>query len=181
MDKGPSFASIHVQTDDVGAVERAVRRYVPRAPSAGTAISPPRNGWIAVYDDLCDRDPAALRRLARQISVVTATVTLALSLEEGAVVRYLLLERGSVVDEYLSLPEHYGPLPPGDVVAMGSNPTAVARLTGADPAVLRRVARTARTPDELPPAAELLSDLAEALGLEGADVRLRGSDRGSPT
>jgi GNAT superfamily N-acetyltransferase len=172
---GPSFASIHVQTDDVSAVERAVRRYVPRAPSAGTAISQPHNGWIAAYDDLCDHDPDALKRLARQVSVVTATVTLALSLEQGAVVRYVLLERGSVVDEYLSLPEHYGPLPPGDVVALGANPTAVARLTGADPARLRRVARTAKTADELPPAEELLSELADALGLEGATFGYAGA------
>ncbi len=31
------------------------------------------------------------------------------------------------------VPEHYGPLPPGDVVALAANPTVVQRLTGADP------------------------------------------------
>jgi ribosomal protein S18 acetylase RimI-like enzyme len=166
---GPSIASIHVQTDDVSAVEGMLRRYVPRGHTAGTALSEPHNGWLAVYDDLCDRDPAALRRLARELSTVIATVVVALALEEGRVVRYLLVERGSVVDEYLSVPEHYGPLPPGDVVGLGANPTAVARLTGADPARVRQVARTAATPEDLPPPAELLAAIADAIGLEGGE------------
>jgi len=166
---GPSIASIHVQTDDLSAIERMVRRYVPRGHTAGTALSQPRNGWVAVYDDLCDRDPAALRRLAKELSTVIAAVVVALALEEGRVVRYLLLELGSLVDEYLSVPEHYGPLPPGDVVGLGANPTAVARLTGADPARVRQVARTAATPEDLPPPAELLAAIADAIGLDGGE------------
>jgi hypothetical protein len=84
-------------------------------------------------------------------------------------VRYVLLEYGRAVDEYLSVPEYFGELPPGDVVAMAANPTAVARLTGADPARVRAVARTASSPDDLPPATELLGEVADALRLEGAD------------
>ena len=92
----------------------------------------------------------------------------AIGVEDGAVVRYVLFDRGSIVDEYESVPEYHGPLPPGDVVALGANPTVVARLTGAEPARVRAVARTASSPDELPPAPELLAELAEVLGLEGA-------------
>jgi hypothetical protein len=95
-------------------------------------------------------------------------VVCALSVDDGVVVRYVLYERGSVVDEYQSVPEHFGPLPPGDMVALGSNPTVVSRLTGAEPAAVRAVARTASSPDELPPAEELLQQLAELMGLEGA-------------
>jgi hypothetical protein len=72
------------------------------------------------------------------------------------------------VDEYQSVPEYFGPLPPGDVVALGANPTVVARLTGADPSRIRAIARAATSPDELPPAPELLAQLAEAMGLVGA-------------
>ncbi len=168
---GPSYGSVHVQTDDVPAVERAVRQFVPRLPgrSEGTAIAPPRNGWIAVYDELCDREPAMLRRLARELSDRMGAVVLALGVEDGAVVRYVLLEYGRVVDEYLSVPEYHGELAPGDVVALSANPTAVARLTGADPARVRAVARTASSAGDLPPAPELLGQIAGALGLEGAD------------
>ncbi len=62
------------------------------------------------------------------------------------------------------MPEFYGPLPPGDVVALGANPTVAARLTGADPARVRAVARTASSPAELPPPPELAAQLAGLLG-----------------
>jgi ribosomal protein S18 acetylase RimI-like enzyme len=165
-----SFGSIHVQSDDLSAVEQAVRQFVPRLPggSRGSLVAPPRNGWIAVYDDVCDRDPRMLRRLARELSDRLGAVVLVLGLEHGDVVRMILLERGRVLDEYLSVPEFHGPLPPGDVVGLQANPTVVSRLTGADPDSVRRVARTAPTPAELPPAPELLASLAEVLGVEGA-------------
>jgi ribosomal protein S18 acetylase RimI-like enzyme len=166
---GPTFGSIHVQTDDGGAVERAVHKVLPRlGRSAGTTVTGPRNGWVAVHDDLCDREPRLLQRLARELSYALASVVLAIGVEEGAVVRYNLWDRGSSVDEYLSVPEYFGELPPGDVVALGANPTVVARLTGADPARVREVARTVATPSELPPAAELVEAIAAVMGVAEA-------------
>ena len=99
---------------------------------------------------------------------ISGAVVCAIALEDGAVVRYALFDRGSIVDEYQSVPEYHGPLPPGDVIALGANPTVLARLTGAQPARVRAVARTATSPAELPPAPELFAQLAEVLGLEGA-------------
>ncbi|MGB2875782.1 MAG: hypothetical protein WBB76_09955, partial [Gaiellaceae bacterium] len=57
---------------------------------------------------------------------------------------------------------------PGDAVALAANPTVVARLTGADRVRVRAVARTAAFPEELPPAPELLEQIAEVMGLEAA-------------
>ncbi len=57
-------------------------------------------------------------------------------------------------------------LPPGDALALRANPTVVSRLTGADPARLRAIARTAETAAELPPAAELYEQIAELMGLQ---------------
>jgi GNAT superfamily N-acetyltransferase len=167
---GATFGSVHVQTDDQGAVERAVARFVPRvSASRTTVVSPVRNGWVAVYDEIADRDPAELRQLGRELSNVTGTVVVAVGVEER-VVRYLAFDHGRIVDEYLSVPEYHGPLPPGDVVGLRANPTVMARLTGADPGALRRVARTASSPGELLPARELVAELARALGFEGADL-----------
>jgi hypothetical protein len=131
-------------------------------------VAQPRNGWVAVYHTLLDHDRKAREHLASELSNATAAVVCAIAVEDGAVVRYAFFERGSIVDEYQSVPEYHGPLPPGDVVALGANPTVVARLTGAEPARVRSVARTASSPGELPPAQELLEQLAEVLGLEGA-------------
>lgn len=168
---GPSFGSVHVQTDDIGAVTRAVAQFIPRRTerSEGTVVAPPRNGWIAVYDEAADREPELLRRLGRELSDRMGAVTLSIGVERGQVVRYLLYERGRIVDEYLSVPQHYGELAPGDAVALGANPTVVARLTGADPREIRRIARTAGSPADLPPAPELLVELAAAMKIEGAE------------
>ncbi len=164
---GPTFGSIHVQTDDAGAVERAVHKTLPRfGRSAGTTVTGPGNGWVTVRDELCDREPDILKRLAKELSYTSGGVVLALGVEEGALVRYTLFDRGSIVDEYASLPEYRGPLPPGDVIALGANPTVVARLTGADPEQVRAVARTAASPLELPPALELHAQIAELMGVE---------------
>jgi ribosomal protein S18 acetylase RimI-like enzyme len=168
--EGASFGSIHVQTDDAEAVRKAVEIYVPRLPggSRGSVVAAPRNGWTAVYDELCDREPAMLRRLATDISNRMAPVVLAIGVEDGAVVRYIMFERGRIVDEYVSVPEYYGPLPPGDVIGLGANPTVAHRLTGADPARVRAIARIGRSPGELPPPRELFDQLTELFGLEGA-------------
>ena len=168
---GRTFGSVHVQSDDQGGLERAVQQFVPRLPggSRGSIVTAPRNGWIAIYDDVCERDPRQLRRLAKELGDRTGGVVLALGVEQGAVVRFVLFERGSVVDEYLSVQEHYGPLPPGDVIALAANPRVVSRLTGADPAAVRAAALHGSSPDELPPAEEVLAGIASAIGIEGAE------------
>jgi len=168
--RAPSYGAVHVQTDDLDGVVRAVRQFVPRMPggSKGSVVAPPRNGWIAVYDELTDRDPEMLRRLAREISDRMGAVVLHLGVEEGQVVRFVLFERGRVMDEYLSVPEYYGEVPPGDVISLAANPTVVARLTGANPAEVRRVVLTAGSPNELPPAGELAASVGSLLGVEGA-------------
>jgi ribosomal protein S18 acetylase RimI-like enzyme len=168
--EGATFGSAHVQTDDLGGVERAVRTFVPRlGRSAGTVAVPPRNGWIGVYDELCGREPELLRRLARELSDRFG-VAIAIGVEAGQAVRYVLFDRGRMVDEYLSVPEFHGPLPPGDVIALGANPTLLARLTGADPARVRAIARTASSPADLPPAKELVSLIGGLIGVSGAEL-----------
>ena len=164
-----SFASLHVQTDAVVDVERAVRDFAPRVGSRGSRVVGPRNGWVAVYDEVTDTDPNGMLRFARELSSRLGAVVVALALEVDQVVRLIALDRGGIVDEYLSVPEFYGPLPPGDVIGFAANPTVLARLTGADPQEVKRVAVTAASPAELPPAPELLASIASILGLEGAD------------
>jgi GNAT superfamily N-acetyltransferase len=165
-----NFGSVHLQTDDQGAVERAVARFVPRvSASRATVVCAPRNGWIAVYDEVADRDPDELRQLGRELSNVLGTVVIAIGVEHERVVRYLAFDHGRIVDEYLSVPDFHGPIPPGDAVGLRANPTVMSRLTGADPNAVRRVARTAPTPDELPPARELAAEVGQMFGLSGAD------------
>ena len=170
-DSGATAGSVHLQTDDQAAVERAVARFVPRvSASRETVVAAPRNGWVAVYDEVANRDPAELRQLGRELSNVTGAVVIAFGVEQEQVVRYIAYERGRVVDEYLSVPGFHGPIPPGDAIGLRANPTVMARLTGADPAEVRRVARNADSPGELPPARELAAELGRVLGIPGTEL-----------
>ncbi len=166
-----SFGSIHVQTDDVDVILKAVEMYVPRLPgrSAGSIVTQPRGGYVTVYDDVCDRDPAMLRRLAKEISSRTGLVVISVGVEEEALARMILFDRGGIVDEYASVPEFHGPLPPGEVVALHANPVVIERYTGASQASIRAATPVAGVPADLPPARGLLADLAGALGLSGAE------------
>ena len=166
-DRPPSFASLHIQTDDEAAVERAVQQFLRRVGhSARTEVSRESDGWVAVVDKLCDRDRSVQRRLGTELSDRMGVPVIALALEEETVVRYLLFERGRMVDEYLSVPTYYGDLNKADELSLAANATLVSRLTGADPATVRAVARVASSPSELPPARELIAQIAQLLGIE---------------
>jgi ribosomal protein S18 acetylase RimI-like enzyme len=162
-----SFASTHVQTDDVDSVRRAIAQFLPRVGrSEWSEVSEAQHGWVRVTDELCDRDRSAQRRLGAELSERMGVPVVALALEENAVVRFFLFERGRMVDEYLSVPTYYGDLNKADELSLAANATLVARLTGADPARVRSVARTASLPSELPPARDLLEQIADVMNLE---------------
>jgi len=161
-DAGDWRATTHVQSDDELSVERAVGQFLPRlqAPDVRSGES-----WMRVTDPVLDRARDAHGRLAKELSERLGAVTVALALE-GPVVRFRLYERGLMVDEYLSVPTYYGALPKGDELALAANPTLVSRLTGADRDEVKRIARTAVSPAELPPAPELYEQIARLMGLE---------------
>jgi ribosomal protein S18 acetylase RimI-like enzyme len=159
----PSHGSTHVQSDDEASVQRAIAQFLPRLASPQVASS---SSWIRIADGVLDDDRDAHFRFAKELAERLGAVTVALRVEEQSVVRFRLYERGAMVDEYLSVPDYYGPLPTGDALALEANPTLVARLTGADREHVRRVARTAASPAELPPADELYAQIAELMGLD---------------
>lgn len=161
-DAGEHRATTHVQTDDETSVERAVAQFVPRLEAPQVSAT---DSWIRVADPVLDRDRDAHGRFARELSERLGAVTVALA-QEGEVVRFRLYERGRMVDEYLSVPTHYGELPKGDELALEANPTLVARLTGAAKEDVRLVARTAVSPADLPPAADLYAQIANLMGVE---------------
>jgi ribosomal protein S18 acetylase RimI-like enzyme len=158
---GPTFGFVHVQTDDVEKVKRDAVKVLRVEPDVEV-----EGNWIRVRSDATDADPDQLKALAKELSYTTGGVTLSLGVQRGAVVRYDLYDRGADVDEYLSVPEYFGPLPPGDTYALGANATVVGRLTGADPKRVREVARTAATPGDLPPAQELYEQIATVMGVQ---------------
>jgi len=158
---GPTFGFVHVQTDDVEKVKRDAAKVLRFAPDVEV-----EGNWVRVRSDATDAEPERLKALAKELSYTTGGVVLSLGVDRGVVVRYDLFDKGADVDEYLSVPEYFGPLPPGDTYALGANATVVGRLTGADPRRVREVARTAASPGELPPAQELYEQIATVMGVQ---------------
>jgi predicted GNAT family acetyltransferase len=161
-DAGDWRATTHVQSDDEVSVKRAVAQFLPRLEAPDVRSS---ESWMRVTDTVLDRDRDAHGRFAKELSERLGAVTVALALE-GPVVRFRLYERGRMVDEYLSVPTYYGALPKGDELALAANPTLVSRLTGAERDDVKRVARTAAAPADLPPSLELYEQIARLMGLE---------------
>ena len=175
--KGPTFGSIHVQTDDVGAVERAVQQgaAAARALRAARRVSAPTNGWVAVHDELCDRDPKLLQRLAKELSYASGGVVLAIGVEDGAVVRYTLFDRGGAVDEYAS---RAGVLTARCRPATSSRSARTRRSSHGSPAPTPRAcarsrARRRRLPSCRRPL-ELLAQIADVDGRRRGDARVGG-------
>ena len=158
---GPTFGFVHVQNDDVEKVKRDAAKVLRFEPDVEV-----EGNWVRVRSDATDAEPERLKALAKELSYTTGGVVLSLGVERGVVVRYDLFDKGADVDEYLSVPEYFGPLPPGDTYALGANATVVGRLTGADPRRVREVARTAASPGELPPAQELYEQIATVMGVQ---------------
>ncbi len=158
---GPTFGFVHVQTDDLEKVKRDAAKVLRH--EADVEVE---GNWVRVRSDATDADPARLKSLAKELSYTSGGVVISLGVERGVVVRYDLFDKGADVDEYLSVPEFYGPLPPGDTYALGANATVVGRLTGADPKRVREVVRTAASPGELPPAQELYEQIAIVMGVQ---------------
>jgi ribosomal protein S18 acetylase RimI-like enzyme len=160
---GKSRAATHVQSDDSITIDRAVAQFLPRLESPD--VRPTANGWIRIADPSLDVDRDAQSRLAKDISARIGGVVVELALEFEAVVRFRLYDNGRMVDEYLSVPTFYGPLPTADALALEANPTLIARLTGADRERVHRTLRTAHSIADRP-ATELYTEIAGLLGLE---------------
>ena len=158
-----TVGALHVQSDDAEGVERIVSEFLPRLVRGASVQVERGRAWTVVRMEPFGRD--VLRKLGVELSYRFG-VTVLLTLEAGAVVRFVIHDRGRMVDEYLSVPTYFGPLPPGDALALRANPTVVGRLTGAEPSRVRAVARNADRPGDLPPADELYAQIADVLGLQ---------------
>jgi GNAT superfamily N-acetyltransferase len=162
--KAGSHAVLHAKTGDHVSVERAVAQFIPRL--ADPVLGAESGGWIRVHAPQLDADREAQGRLAGDISDRLDADVVVLGVEEGAVVRYRIYERGLLVDEYLSVPEYYGELSRVDQLGFVANPTIVSRVTGAPFDDVRRIARTAPSPAELPDAEELYRQIAALMRLD---------------
>ena len=163
---GESRASLHVQTDDVDAVKAAVAKYLPRLGGSGGNCDRAAQG----LDDGRRRSPRprpARARPARPRSSRTQPRRSSARWRSRTAARPLRALRARLGRRRVPVGTRVLRAGPARRRrrARPRTPTVVARLTGADPARLRAVARTASSPDELPPAPGAAAAARRADGL----------------
>lgn len=96
-----SFVNYQIRSDDQSAVVAAAAELV-----AGRAyVSPPKSGWISLYDENSElQDAHEIGRLGSELSARLATAVFAFLVDESTLFVYYLFENGDLADEYHSAP-----------------------------------------------------------------------------
>src|SRR5438874_2591578 len=102
---GAFFTNYQLRTEDSSAVANAVKPLAsPRA-----YVSPPKNGWVTVYEEKSDeQDDAVLRKIAMALSRSLKTAVFAFLVHDSDVLMYWLYNNGQIVDEFNSAPDYFG-------------------------------------------------------------------------
>lgn len=165
---GAFFTNYQVRSNSAEEVIRVVA-----AAAKGRAyVSPPKNGWVTVYDEASDdQDENELRRLAMVISKELSTCVFAFLDHDSDILLYFLYEQGQAVDEYNSSPDYF----------QQANERTRQRCRGNAEALLKHCVSGTRLedlekiihqPEEHPFAEEILEELAPLLGMDQARLHL---------
>lgn len=166
---GAFFTNYHVRTDSSSAVRQALLGLV----RARAYVSPPKNGWITIYDEASDeQDSAILKRMAGGISKALGTAVLALLVHDSDIAAYWLYQNGTLVDEFDSNPDYYKRVKDAERARLRGNPDALLPLC-APGTTLAQIDSILHDPDGPPIIAEqIFTELAPLLGIDEARITL---------
>jgi len=136
---GNFFTNFQVRADAIDPVLVEARR----ACLGRAFVAPPEGGWVAVYDEATEgQDESILRQVARGLSEGLATACFAFLVHDSDYFRFYLYERGELVDQFHSWPDHDAWAP-----APGPEPDGPPGFAP-DPATLFDVDESLRDPPE---------------------------------
>ena len=132
---GAFYGSIHVRSDDVATLRRALEA-IAAAKGTRFLMAPPLGGWTCVFPSDHGQDVAISAAIADRIP----GPVLHLLVHDDDVFAYTLYDSGGPIDEYSSDPDYFEPSPPERWDATAGRPEALAALApNGDPAELARV------------------------------------------
>ncbi len=135
-------------------------------------VSPPKNGWVTVYDEASDeQDERELNRLATAISQKLSTAVFAFLIHDSDVLVYFLYSHGQLIDEYNSDPDYFGNVGELDRARFRGKPVELLKycVSSTNLDAVERVLN----PENHPIMAEdIFDDLAPLLDLDEARVLL---------
>src|SRR5258708_5159051 len=101
---GSFLTNYQVRSDSASAVREALAGLV----QSRAYVSPPKDGWVTVYDEASDhQDDVTLRRMALGLSERLKTSVLCFLVHDSDVMVYWLCRDGTLVDEFNSDPDYF--------------------------------------------------------------------------
>jgi hypothetical protein len=115
---GAFFVNYQIRSTDQSKVTTAAAELV----QGRAYVSPPKNGWVTLYDETSDaQDAYEIGRLGSELSTKLETVVFAFVVSDSTMFIYYLFDNGDLLDEYNSVP------PPTNAAA---EPDQKIRFTG---------------------------------------------------
>ena len=101
---GSSFTNCQVRSNSAAAVRDALAGLV----ESRAYVSPPKNGWVTVYDEAAELQGDVICRIAGSLSRALKTAAFAILVHDSDIAAYWLYQGGALVDEFDSCPECLG-------------------------------------------------------------------------
>jgi hypothetical protein len=167
---GAFIVNYQVRSEAAGAVRDALAPLI----ESRAYVSPPKNGWVTVYDEGSDtQSESVIRKLATHLSKALKTAVFAFMVHDSDVLAYWLYENGELLDEFNSRPDYFD----ADV-----DEATCARLRGKAEVLVRfcvpgttrdQVVSVLQPPDgEFLFAEQALADVTALLGIDDTRITL---------
>ena len=166
---GAFFVNYHVRTNAKGKVCVALGPLI----TTGAYVSPPKNGWVTVYEKSSDeQDDTIIRRIGSELSNALNTAVISFLVHDSDIAMYWLFQSGSLVDEFNSAPDYYKKAGKAERARTRGNADALLPLCV--PGTTREHVDAALHPPEghRLMAEDIVSDLAELFGIDDSRVHL---------
>src|SRR5215471_16522666 len=166
---GAFFVNYHVRSDSTVKVCDALGPLI----KTGAYVSPPKNGWVTVYEKSSDeQDDTIIRRIGSEVSKSLNTAVISFLVHDSDIAMYWLFQSGKLVDEFNSAPDYYEKASKADRVRTRGSADAVLTLCVAG-TTREQVDAVLHPPEGNPVfAEEIVSDLAGLLGIDEQRVCL---------
>jgi len=102
---GENFVNYQIRLDSISDVTRVIKDIT----TARAYVSPPKNGWITVYDQTSDykQQESEIRYLCQQLSSILSSAVFCFFVFSGLHFIYLLYDKGELVDEFFDNPDAF--------------------------------------------------------------------------
>lgn len=166
---GAFIVNFQLRSDSLPAVQSAMSKLV----TTSAYVSPPKNGWITVYDAASDsQDDALIRRIGEGLSRAAKTDVFCFMVHDSDIASYWLYQCGRLVDQFNSAPDYFGDVSEEIREAGRGNTDVLIPLCV--PGTTREQIETVIHPEEgFPAFAEnILVSLADLLGVDERRISL---------